>query len=266
MRTTHLRPARETGKSLNESMDAIELKDIRVRLKGTLVLEDITLSVPVGDFAALIGQNGAGKTTLIKVILGILRPQGGEAFVFGQPVEAFRAWERVGYIPQHATNIDSRFPASVQEVVSLGRVAPRGLLRFLSPQDHEAVDRALNAVGMQAKARVRVGDLSGGELQRVLIARALATEPDLLILDEPVAGVDPGTQEGLYGFLRELNETRSLTILLSTHDLGAVMEMARTVACINRRLVCHRPAAEGLTTEELIETYGSPLAAATHRH
>ncbi|MFQ5908368.1 MAG: metal ABC transporter ATP-binding protein [Thermoplasmata archaeon] len=247
-------------------MDAIELKDIRVGLKGTLVLEDITLNVPVGDFAALIGQNGAGKTTLIKVILGLLRPQRGQAFLFGEPVETFQGWARVGYIPQHAIRIDARFPASVKEVASLGRVAPRGLLRFLSPEDHKAVDRALDTVGMGAKARVRVGDLSGGELQRVLIARALATEPDLLILDEPAAGVDPGTQEGLYGFLRELNEERGLTILLSTHDLGAVMEMARTVACINRRLVCHRPTAEGLTAEELVETYGSPVAAATHSH
>ncbi len=247
-------------------MDAIELKDIRVRLKGTVVLEDITLNVPEGDFTALIGQNGAGKTTLIKVILGLLRPQQGEAFLFGKPVAAFQAWERVGYIPQHAIRVDSRFPASVREVVSLGRVVPRGLLRFLSPRDHTAIDRALDTVDMGSKARVRIGDLSGGELQRVLIARALATEPDLLILDEPVAGVDPGTQEGLYGFLRGLNDEGGLTILLSTHDLGAVMEMARTVACINRRLVCHRPAAEGLTTEELVETYGSPLAAATHSH
>ncbi|MFQ6013184.1 MAG: metal ABC transporter ATP-binding protein [Thermoplasmata archaeon] len=247
-------------------MNAIEVRDVRVRLKRTMVLEDITLSVPVGDFAALIGQNGAGKTTLIKVILGLLRPQRGQAFLFGEPVETFQGWERVAYIPQHATRIDSRFPASVREVASLGRVAPRGLFRFLSAEDQEAVDRALDTVGMRAKARARVGDLSGGELQRVLIARALASEPELLILDEPTAGVDPGTQAGFYGFLRELNEERDLTILLSTHDLGAVMEMARTVACINRRLVCHRPAAEGLTTEELVQTYGSPLAAATHSH
>ncbi|MFQ5986491.1 MAG: metal ABC transporter ATP-binding protein [Thermoplasmata archaeon] len=247
-------------------MDAIKLTNVRVRLKGATVLEDITLSVPVGDFAALIGQNGAGKTILLKVILGLIRPGRGHVRLFGEPVAAFQGWERVGYIPQHAVRIDPRFPASVREVASLGRVAPRGLLRFLSAHDHEAVDRALDTVRMRAKARQRVGALSGGELQRVMIARALATEPDLLILDEPAAGVDPGTQEGLYGFLRELNEERGLTILLSTHDLGAVMEMARTVACINRRLVCHRPAAEGLTAEELVQTYGSPLAAATHSH
>lgn len=247
-------------------MDAVELKGVYVRLRGTVVLEDISLNVPVGDLAALIGQNGAGKTTLIKVVLGLLRPQRGQAFLFGEPVESFQAWERVGYIPQHAVAVDRRFPASVREVAALGRVANRGLFRFLSPRDHAAIDRALGVVGMTTKARERLGDLSGGELQRVLIARALASEPDLLMLDEPTAGVDPGTQEGFYRFLRQLNEEKDLTILLATHDLGAMMEIARTVACINRRLVCHRPAAEGLTAEELIATYGSPLAAATHSH
>ncbi|MFQ5837408.1 MAG: metal ABC transporter ATP-binding protein [Thermoplasmata archaeon] len=247
-------------------MRVVELHEVLLRMNGTQVLEDISIEIPAGDFVALIGQNGAGKTTLIKVILGTLRPHRGAVKVFEEDVAEFRDWHRIGYIPQHATNFDPEFPASVWEIASLGRVPRRGLLRFLSKEDREAIDSALETVGMTPKRRKRIGELSGGEKQRVLIARALASEPDFLILDEPTAGVDPGMQEEVYEFLKMLNETKGITILLATHDLGAVLRIAKTVACINRRLVCHRSMAEGLTAEELIETYGSSLAAVTHTH
>lgn len=247
-------------------MKVVELEEVNLSLDGTHVLEDITLDIPAGDFVALIGQNGAGKTSLIKVILGALRPQRGTVRLFGQDVRQFGEWHRVGYIPQHATGFDPRFPASVWEIASLGRVPRRGLLRPLSSQDRQVVEAALETVGMASMRRRRIGELSGGERQRVLIARALASEPDFLVLDEPTAGVDPGMQEEVYEFLRSLNEERGLTILLATHDLGAVLRIAKTVACINRRLVCHRSMAEGLTAEELVATYGSSLAALTHMH
>jgi len=247
-------------------MTIAELRDVSLRLDGTQVLEGITLDIPEGDFAALIGPNGAGKSTLIRVLLGMLRPQAGTVRLFGEALGSFRDWMRISYIPQHAADIDPRFPTSVWEVVSLGRVTRRGPLRFLSRDDRAAIARALETVGMVGKRRRRIGELSGGERQRIMIARALASDPDFLILDEPTAGVDPGTQAQFYDLLRSLNATRGLTILLATHDLGAVMNVAKTVACINRRLVCHVPAAEGLTAERLIETYGSPLGAMTHVH
>lgn len=247
-------------------MDVVQLKDVNLRLNGTQVLESITLDVPSGDFVVLIGQNGAGKTTLIKVILGLIHPHTGTVRLFGQELESFRDWHRIGYIPQHAANVDLKFPASVEEVVSLGRVPRRGLLRFLRAEDRDAVRSALQAVDMLHERGRRIGELSGGERQRVLIARALASDPDFLILDEPTSGVDPGTQEEVYELLRSLNESRGITVLLATHDLGAVLRMAKTVACINRRLVCHRSAAEGLTAQELIETYGTSLGALVHQH
>ncbi len=247
-------------------MNVVDIREVGVRLDGTHVLEDITMEIPPGDFVALIGQNGAGKTTLIKTILGSLKPQAGSVQLFGRDVSDFGEWHRIGYIPQHATNFDSRFPASVWEVASLGRVVRRGLFRFLSPDDQKAIASALERVGMADKGRRRIGGLSGGEKQRVLIARALASEPDLLILDEPTAGVDPGTQQQFYKFLKDLNDERGLTILLATHDLGAVLRIVKTVACINRRLVCHQAATEGLTADQLVETYGSPFAAVTHTH
>jgi zinc transport system ATP-binding protein len=247
-------------------MMVVELEEVNLRLNGVHVLENITLDIPAGDFVALIGQNGAGKTTLIKVILGLLRPRSGEVRLFGQDVRGFKDWRRIGYIPQHSADFDSRFPASVWEIAALGRVPSRGLLRPLSGKDRGAVNEALRAVGMTAMVRRRIGELSGGERQRVLIARALASEPDLLLLDEPTSGVDPGMQEEVYDFLKSLNEERGLTILLATHDLGAVLRIAKTVACINRRLVCHRSMGEGLTAEELVATYGSSLEALTHMH
>lgn len=247
-------------------MKVVELEGVNLRMDGIHVLEDITLDIPQGDFVALIGQNGAGKTSLIKVILGVLRPQEGSVRLFGRDVDEFSDWHRIGYIPQHATGFDARFPASVWEIAALGRVQRRGLLRPLSPRDRQAVEAALRTVGMESMRRRRIGELSGGEKQRVLIARALASNPDFLVLDEPTAGVDPGMQEEVYEFVRSLNQDRGLTILLATHDLGAVLRIARTVACINRRIVCHRPMAEGLTAEELVATYGSSLAALTHTH
>lgn len=247
-------------------MNTVELIDVGVRIRGVQVLEDITLRIPDGDFVALIGQNGAGKTTLLRVILGQLRVRQGEVRLFDVPLKEFEDWHRVGYIPQHAANVNHRFPVSVREVAAQGRVARRGLFRRLAPADWDAIREALDTVGMAEQERRRIGNLSGGELQRVLIARALASQPDLLLLDEPTAGVDPGTQEHFYEFLRELNEEHGLTILLATHDLGAVMRIAKTVACINKHLVCHRPATEGLTAQELVEAYGSPVAAATHTH
>lgn len=247
-------------------MNVVDVRDAGIRMDGTQILEDISLTIPEGDFVALIGQNGAGKTTLIKVIMGRLRPSVGRALLFGEAAHRFRAWHRVGYVPQHATNFDARFPASVWEVASQGRVVRRGMLRFLSPDDRRAIDAALEAVGMEEKRRRRIGSLSGGEKQRVLVARALASEPDFLILDEPTVGVDPGTQQEFYRFLERLNAERGLTILMASHDLAAVLAVVKTVACINRRLVAHQPAATELTTSQLVETYGSPFAAVTHTH
>ncbi len=247
-------------------MNVVDVEDVGIRMNGTQVLEDITLSIPQGDFVALIGQNGAGKTTLIKVIMGRLRPGAGKALLFGEAAHRFGAWHRVGYVPQHATNFDARFPASVWEVASQGRVVRRGLLHFLTSADRRAIDGALEAVSMGEKQRRRIGSLSGGEKQRVLVARALASEPDFLILDEPTAGVDPGTQQEFYRFLKQLNAEQGLTILMASHDLAAVLDVVKTVACINRRLVCHQPAATGLTASQLVETYGSPFAAVTHTH
>lgn len=244
----------------------VELRDVSLRIDGTQVLEGISLEVPSNDFLALIGPNGAGKSTLIRIMLGITPLQSGSVRLFGEDVRSFRGWHKVSYIPQHAAAFDGRFPASVAEIVSLGRVPRRGLFHFLTDEDRTAIRRALEVVGLRDTGRARAGTLSGGQRQRVLIARALASEPELLVLDEPTSGVDPGTQAQFYELLRQLNEERGLTILLATHDLGAVLHIAKTVACINRRIVCHTPAAQGLTADLLLETYGSPLAAMTHAH
>lgn len=247
-------------------MNVVEVQGLGLRLNGIPILEDVSMAIPQGDFVALIGPNGAGKSTLLKAILGLQRVDTGTIRIFGQDAGSFKGWHRVGYLQQHATSFDPRFPASVWEIASLGRVARRGLMRFLSEDDRRAVASALFSVGMTEKASKRIGELSGGEKQRVLIARALAAYPELLILDEPTAGVDPGTQEQFYEFLRKLNEEQGLTILLASHDLGAVFRIVKTVACINRWLVYHGSPGEGLTAEKVLQTYGSTLGALTHIH
>jgi zinc transport system ATP-binding protein len=207
---------------------------------GPLVLQDLSLEVKAGEFTALVGPNGAGKSTLLKIILGLLGPQRGRVLLFGTPVESFREWWRIGYVPQKP-ELYPHFPATVEEVVMLGRVAKIGPFRWPGKEDHAEVKRALQLVGMESLRHKMIGQLSGGQQQRVFIARALAPQPDLLILDEPTAGVDAESQGRFYNLLRELNKELGVALLFVSHDIGPLRGMLDTVACIDRDLCYYGP-------------------------
>ena len=215
----------------------LRLSDVSVTILGRPVLRGIDLAVPAGQFVALLGSNGSGKSTLVRAATGLWPLARGEARLFGTPVHAFRAWHRIGFVPQRATAA-SGVPASVSEVVASGRLTRRRLLRPASREDRAAVRSALEAVGLAERAGDTVSSLSGGQQQRVLIARALAGEPELFLLDEPTAGVDLASQEALAGSLRHLSE-RGATVLLVAHELGPLAGLVDRAVVLHDGRVVH---------------------------
>lgn len=235
----------------------IKLDGVSFRYDELSVLEDICLTIRDKDFLGIVGPNGSGKSTLLKLILGLLSPQQGSIEVFGtSPVEARL---KIGYVPQFAT-FDRNFPISVLNTVLQGRLGKTRTLFGYRREDREAARQALAEVEILDLEQRPLTALSGGQLQRVLIARALACNPEVLILDEPTAHIDPKVEEGVFELLKRLNER--LTVIVVSHDVGFITRYISRVACLNRRLVCH-PAAE-LTGKMIEELYGSPLKVVQH--
>lgn len=226
--------------NLDHTKNIIEVENVSFSYDGEAILDNITLNIHQGDYIGLVGPNGAGKTTLLKAMLGLLRPKKGTIRLFGKDVEKFHEWEKIGYVPQKATNFDPRFPATVEDVVLMGRYGKRGLLRTLTTEDYEKVGVALAHVELMEEKDRLVGKLSGGQQQRVFIARALAGEPDIIFLDEPTTGLDTKTQEELYALLKKLNEELGITLVLVSHDVARLVKEVMHVACINRTLECHQ--------------------------
>jgi zinc transport system ATP-binding protein len=234
----------------------LALRDVTFAYDEEPILDRVSLDVGGRDFLAVIGPNGGGKTTLLKVLLGLLRPRSGQV---ERATGRGGAPLALGYVPQFAS-FDRDFPLRVREVVQMGRLRVRGPMRRYTSADRIAVAAALARLGLAPIAERPVGQLSGGQLQRALIARALVGEPDVLLLDEPLASVDAEFREKLVDVLRELHQ--SLPIVVVTHDLTPFSGVVRQIACMNRRLHYHR---EGkLTPEMLEEVYGCPVELITH--
>lgn len=224
---------------VDHTENVIEVEHISLSYNGQEVLKDIDLSIHRGDYLGLVGGNGTGKTTLVKVILGILVPDSGSIKLFGQDISEFKDWSKVGYVPQKATSFDVNFPATVEEVVLMGRFGRRGLFHRMTEADRKKAREALEHVDMWEHRHRLVGDLSGGQQQRVFIARALAGDPEVMFLDEPTVGVEKEIKDEFYALLRKLNEELHLTIVLVTHDLEGMAHEAMHIACIDRTLVFH---------------------------
>jgi zinc transport system ATP-binding protein len=223
------------------------------------VLEDVNLRLEEGGFLGLIGPNGGGKTVLLKVILGLLRPDRGSVSIFGAPPGATRGL--VSYVPQHA-RFDPTFPISVRDVVLMGRAASARLARRYTAHDRERAAQALSRMRLEAVADRQVGRLSGGEAQRTLIARALATDARLLLLDEPTANLDARMEREFYEVVAALPP--AVTLILVSHDVGVMHQHVKTVACLNRRLFYHH--SREITQEMIEEAYGCPVDIIVHRH
>ncbi|WP_394342365.1 metal ABC transporter ATP-binding protein [Salinigranum rubrum] len=239
------------------SSPVIELADVSFGYTASPVVRDVSLRIDSGEYVAIVGPNGSGKSTLMKLMLGLLRPDDGTVRLFGEPAHGFDDGARIGYVAQHASAA-KEMPITVREVVRMGRFPHVGFGR-LSRADHVIVDRALETVGMSTFADRRVTQLSGGQRQRAFIARALASEADLLVLDEPTVGVDAESVEAFYRLLESLN-AEGITVLLIEHDLGAVTDHAARVVCLNREVYFDGPTAEFVESDALARAFGTAAA------
>jgi zinc transport system ATP-binding protein len=237
--------------------EIVKLENVRVDYDGLVVLERVNLSVYHQDFLGIIGPNGGGKTTLLRVVLGLVNPTGGKVTVFG--ISAERARKFIGYVPQHS-RFDFQFPASVWEVVLMGRYRHTGLFKRYGEKDQQITHHALETVGMLDCKDRQIGRLSRGEQQRVLLARALVSEPKLLILDEPTASVDVQMQTEFYELLEKLKQ--KMAIVLVSHDISAVSVYVDKIACLNRQLFYHD--SKEIKAEELVKIYGCPVEMIAH--
>ncbi len=233
---------------------AVNIKNITCWYGKNKALSDVTLTVQKGDYLGIMGPNGGGKSTLLKSILGFVKPQSGTIEIYGEKLSA-KTKNFLGYVPQF-TYIDRKFPISVKEVIYSGQ-----LKGFLHPFYHARSENGekalfqLERLGIQDLASRQISQLSGGEFQRLLIARALAASPKILLLDEPTASVDPASRNTIYRLLNDIN--KEMTIIMVTHDTGAISSSIKKLACLNQTLVYH---GEPKLTNEIITTmYGCPI-------
>ena len=271
--TVELASVNETESQFHDSHSTVSFapEQVPIRFDETwfsynseAAVRDINFSITPGEFAAILGPNGSGKTTLMKLALGLLKPTSGRVLLFGVPSDRFTDWYRVGYVPQRTQATESRFPASVREVVSFGCYSGFDpFAMFKSKKSAQRVDDAMELAGVRKLADRRVSDLSTGQQQRMLIARSLVRRPELLVMDEPVAGIDAAGEEQFHSMIRRLNRDLGITIVMVSHDIGAVMREATTIACINTDIVFHGPVHQ-LDAQALSGLYGFPVDVLMH--
>jgi len=251
---------------INHSKNIIEVKDVSFSYGNEEILKSITLDIHRGDYLGVVGSNGAGKTTLIKIIVGLLKTNRGAIKLFGKDIKDFKDWSKVGYVPQKVTNFDVNFPATVAEVVMMGRYAKKGLFKYPNNEDRKIVEKALLQVNMLDFKKRLIGDLSTGQQQRVFIARALVGQPEIIFLDEPTTGVDKKSQDDFYQILQKLNKDLGITLVLITHDVERILKEAMHIACIDHRLVCHSSPEEFLRDNPSLNLYGHEVKIIEHHH
>jgi zinc transport system ATP-binding protein len=243
----------------------IELDDVEVRYpNGIQALDHVSLEVFKNDLVGLIGPNGAGKSTLIGVILGFIKPTSGVANLFGESISP-KNLRRVGYVPQILHSTALGFPGTVLETVLFGRIARAGLFHRFNSNDKAKAEEALRHLEIWELRKRQLGQLSGGQLQRVLVAKALAADAELLILDEPTSGIDMHSKTEFYSLLDHLSKDHGLTVILSSHDIGAVTKLASKVVCINRTIF-YCGLMSKFTSDALSKTYDYSVKVMEHTH
>ena len=220
------------------------------------VLEDVSFQVERGDYVGIVGPNGSGKSTLIKALLGLVTIGAGSATLFSTPLSDFRDWHKVGYLPQSLHLVNPVFPATVHETVGLGLLSQKRFPKRLNRADNGKISEILDELGIFDLQHKLIGELSGGQLQRVLLARAIVNDPELLVLDEPTAALDPETRGRFYDMIADINRSRGVTVLLVTHDSGAIGEYASKMLYLDKKILFYGSFDEFCCSPEMSSMFG----------
>ncbi len=241
-------------------MKAVEFRDVTVEYENRIALEDVSFGIERGEFIGIVGSNGSGKTTLLKTILGLVEPAKGEVFILGMDVRTHlkEIREKIGYVPQK-TRINPKMPVLVKEVVLMGRYGKIGLFRSPRQKDMEIVKKALEEVDMYDLKDEPFGHLSGGQQQRVYLARALAQESEIMLLDEPTTGLDVSSQRSIIELIARLKEEKDLTVLFVTHDVNSIARVSDRVMYLKNRIVAFGTLEEVCKEEVLRNVYDVPV-------
>jgi zinc transport system ATP-binding protein len=245
---------------------AIDAHSVNFHYEGDSVLEHVSFDVKEGSYVGILGPNGGGKTTLMKLVLGLLEPISGHLTVFGKNPKDARKNGSIGYVPQRIVQAEFSFPITVEEVVKSGLTSRHTFGLFSDAADKEAITEAMDITGITPLKSRLIGELSGGERQKVFIARSLVSSPRMLILDEPTTGVDTASQERFYELLRTLHASKKLTILLVSHDMEILSKEVQEILCVNRTVVCDQTSHGVLNKETLEALYGQGVSLVHHHH
>lgn len=238
------------------SVKALAVQNLCAGYNGSEALKDVCFTVNPGDYVGICGPNGSGKSTLIKVILGLLQPHSGEVSLLGTPQASFRQWDRIGYLPQGLLFFNPHFPATVDEVVRLGRLSAKKFPRRFNREDAQAVERTMEWMGISDIRGSMIGELSGGLRQRVLLARALVNDPALLVLDEPTTALDPETRDSFYKLIFEMNRERKATVLLVTHDTATIGKYASHLLYLDKKVIFYGDFDDFCNSSEMTGFFG----------
>jgi len=251
---------------MQQTLPVIDVQNLTIKRNGAPVIEDATFTINKGDYVGIVGPNGGGKTTLLKALLNFISPTQGSIHLFGTELTKFSSWQKIAYISQQATNFEDQFPLTVRELVSLGCIKKGHLGRTFTREDWQIVDENLEFMGLNDVANRRIGQLSGGQKQRMFVAKALTYKPELILLDEPIVGVDSGAQEKFYKKLSDLNIKHQITILIVTHDLASVFCRMSKILCVNKKIELADITQDSDPNQLLKRAYGEHFHFVFHQH
>lgn len=218
-------------------MNVIKVENLTIAYNQNEVVKNVSFEIDKGDYIGLAGPNGAGKTTLIKAILGLIPTKNGNISLFGESINHFNKWNKIGYLPQKFTTVNKIFPATVKEVVALGLLSQKRWFKSISKSDFLKADEILNELGIGNLSNKMISQLSGGQQQKVYLARALVSNPEVLIFDEPSTALDPKSRESFFQMIEKLNKQNNITVILITHDTGYIGKYANKLLYIDRELI-----------------------------
>lgn len=236
--------------------EIIKIEKLNCRHGAVTALSDVSFSLSSGEYLGIVGPNGSGKSTLVKAMLKLLPINSGQVVLFGQQLSGFDNWQKIGYLPQNVGLFNRSFPATVQEVVQLGLLSGKGFPRRMGRQDRQQVQELLEQLGIAELGQRMIGDLSGGQQQRVMLARALVNRPELLVLDEPTAALDPETRGRFYSLVDNLNKQQGTTVLLVTHDTGTIGMYASSMLYLDKKVLFFGNFEQFCHSEEMASFFG----------